>query len=310
MYSAISYRKSGFPGSISKFLIIILVVLLAGGLFAYFRNSSTDIHKATEHPEYLSFAGSYVFSIPANSIIDERAITGMQLVYTGELSADTLEEIYEANGITVQPLTFLKDHKSSTFKKYVNETFVPDLKKNVAPDVQVTFGKSDGWDMAQITVKKNGAPLRFIYLKNGQHPVSIVSKEESEPFKKVEQSITDVEKTDLKNENVSLRQTTLNIAKLIKDQNARELYSGASTELRAKSSEDKLAEALKTAKDYSQGNITIDGGKYNGGEFAVVVNFTPLNKDIKPASGAIYLIKSDGKWKLKALQLPTPPKEQ
>ncbi len=281
---------------------LILAVLLVGGLWINSRHSTPA--GILEHPEYLSFAGNYVFTIPPGNAVDERIVTGLQVVHTGSLSAKDLDELYRAGGITLQPLTFLADHTKSGFKKYVNQTFIPDIKKSLSADAQLKYTSVGGWDVAKITIRKDNAPLRYVYLKNGRHPVAIVSKDENEAFKKITQTITDVENTDLKTEVSPLKQTVLDAAKLIKDQKAHELYLGATAELRSKSSEADVASALSAVAQYGKGDITIEGGSYNSGEFTVVVNFAPLNRDIKPAPGAMYLDKSEGQWKLKVLQLP------
>ena len=281
---------------------LLIVLIIVGGIYWHGSNSVRKLDK----PEYLSFVGQYVFSVPKDYVVDEQSVEGIQLVYKGAVTGKTIDQIYADNNISLQPITFLKDHKSDTFKKYVTDTFVPDAKKVLAPDVQTTFTKVDGWDVANVTVKKAGQPLRFIYLKNGQHPVSIVSKEETDPFKKIEQSVTDVEKTDLKQEAAPIKQAVQNIAQIIKDKNAVQLYNQLASDQKSKNSQDQLAKLLAAEEVYSQGAITINGGSYTGNEFASVINFAPLNKDFKPASGLITLQKVNGQWKLKGLTLPNP----
>src|SRR3989344_5989614 len=284
------------------FLLLLLVVLIAGGWLLFGR---TDIKKI-DHPEYLSFQGEYVFSVPKDMAVDAHAIQGIQIVHTGSLAGKTIDEVYADNNISLQPVTFLKDKKGDTFKKYINETLVPEQKQKLSPDVTATFEKSNGGDVAKVTVKKDGQPLRFIYIKNSLHPVSIVSKEETEAFKKIEQSVTDVERTDLKNEAEKLKQAAQTTAQQIKDKKAKELYASAAPQLKTKNSEAQITDLLAAEEVYSQGMIIINGGSYSSGEFGVVIYFIPLNKDFKPASGALYFKKVDRQWKLSGLQLPNP----
>ena len=283
-------------------LILVVIILLGGGL--YLKNSNST--RKLDRPEYLSFVGNYVFSIPTGKVVDEQAIAGMQLVYTGSVIDKTLDEIYAANNIGVQPIASLKDHKAASFKNFVNDTFVPGLKKSLASDIQVTFAKANGWDEARITVKKDNQPLRFIYLKNGQHPVAVLSKEETPQFMKIEDTITDVEKTDLKREEAPLKKAIQNNSQLMKDQKATDLYNQATPDLRDQISQDQFIKAIKTVEVYTQGQIVINGGSYNNSEFSAVVNFAPLNKDFAPASGVMFLKKVDGQWKVKNLILPNP----
>jgi hypothetical protein len=284
------------------FLLFLLVVLVAGGWLFLGRTDT----KKLDHPEYLTFSGSYVFSVPKDYAVDEQSVVGMQLVSKGIVAGKTIDQMYEAGNISLQPITLLKDKKGATFKNYVNDTFVPGAKKVLSPDVTTTFAKENGWDVAKVTVKKDGQQIRFIYLKNGQHPVAVISKEETTAFKKIEQSVTDVEKTDLKNEVAPLKKAVQNTAQLLRDKNAAELYKTAAPEFRSKNTQDDIAKLLAVEEVYSQGSEVINGGSYNNNEFGGVINFTPLNKDFKPAQGALYYQRINGQWKLKAMQLPNP----
>ncbi|MDO8592002.1 MAG: hypothetical protein Q7R60_03750 [bacterium] len=290
------------------FLFILLVVLVAGG-WVTFRSDSV---RKLDHPEYLSFVGQYVFSVPKDYAVDEQAIQGLQIVLSTKtkLAGKTIDEVYADNNITLQPAAFLKDKKGDSFKKYVDETLVPQIKQKLSADVASTFSKSEGLDTAVLTAKKDGKPLRFIYLKSGLHPVSIVSKEETDAFKKLEQSITDVEKTDLKNEIAPLKKAVENTAKLLRDKNAAELYKQAAPDLRSKNTQDQITKLLAAEEVYSQGAEVINGGSYDNNEFGGVIYFIPLNTDFKPSSGALYFQKIDDQWKLKGLQLPNPATNQ
>lgn len=281
---------------------LILVAILAGWLFF----GKSDSIKKLEHPEYLSFTGSYVFSVPKDYVVDEQSIVGFQLVYKEVVAGKTLDQVYADNNISLQPITLLKDQEPGTFKGYVNNTFVPGAKKILSEDVSTTFAEVDGWDVARITAKKDGQQIRFIYLKNGQHPVAIISKEETAAFKTIEQSVTDVEKTDLKNEVAPLKKAVENTAQLLRDKNATQLYEQAAPDFRSKNTQDELTKLLEAEEVYSQGTEVINGGSYDGTEFGAVISFTPLNKDFKPAVGALYYQKIDGQWRLKGMQLPNP----
>lgn len=264
--------------------------------------------RTLDHPEYLSFVGQYVFSVPKDYAVDEQAIQGLQIVLSTKtkIAGKTIDEVYADNNITLQPAVFLKDKKGDSFKKYVNETLVPQTKQKLSADVTASFNKAEGRDIAVLTAKKDSKPLRFIYLKNGLHPVSVVSKQETDPFKKIEQSVTDVEKTDLKKEAAPLKQAVQNVAQQLKDKKAHDLYVSTAPDFRAKNTEDQITKLLAAEEVYSQGLVTINGGSYSGGEFGAVILFVPLNTDFKPASGALYFQKISGHWKLKAMQLPNP----
>lgn len=270
-------------------------------------NTGIKISKA-EYPQYLSFGGNYVFSVPKTYSVDEQSIPGIQLVYTSTISAKNLEDVYNAGGISVQALTELSDHSAKAFKDYVNNTYLEQFKKNDSvKDTQLKFSKENGWDVAHITATKDGKSFRFIYVKNGQHPVVVVAKQETDTFKKIEQTIIDVENSDLKSEAESIKQSAKNIAQSAKDQKAPDLYALTTQELKDKTTQSEIAKALDTAKSYTSGNITISGGNYSPGEFTTAIRFVKLDKnDQQPAFGSMILKKVDGQWKLQALSLPSP----
>lgn len=290
--------------------LLVISFLIFGGLWLKNR-SSNKTTQDTQKPKYFSFSGSYVFTIPDNTALDEYAIPGIQLLYTDVLEAKTLEEIYAVGGISIQPLTFLTDRSKDGFKKYVNETFIPDIKKNLSEDIQLKFESVRGDEVARITVRKDNAPHRFIFLKNGQHPVSIIAREETDKFRQVAETITDVEKSQFKDDAEQIKKVILETTQLVKSRKAKEIYESATTELKGQTSEATIASALNAIKEYTDGNITIEGGSIaNNNVFTAIVSYAPLNKDIKPLQGSFRLDKSEGTWKLKGMSLPAPSTEK
>src|SRR3989344_1957950 len=120
-------------GSRPRLAILLVVLLLIGGGL-YFKGDSI---KKLDHPEYLSFVGQYVFSVPKDYAVDEQAIQGLQIVLSTKtkIAGKTIDEVYADNNITLQPAAFLKDKKGDSFKKYVNETLVPETKQKLSADV-------------------------------------------------------------------------------------------------------------------------------------------------------------------------------
>ena len=290
----------------TRLLAVIVILLLAGGLGLYAKHSSTKTSPKPQYPEYLSFVGKYVFGVPSTKVVDEQSISGFQLVYSGSVKDQTLNQIYEANNITLQPMTFLKDNKKSTFKKYIKDTFVSAAAKDLSADAKTQFETKDGWDIAKVTFTRSGQPVRFVYFKNGQHPVSVVSKQETAEFKKIEESLSDVENSDLKAEVPGIKKAIQDTEQLLRDKKATELYKQAAPELRAQNSEIQITASLKAIEVYSQGTMVVNGGSYKDAEFTSLVKFAPLNKDFQPAPGVFFLKKVDGVWKLQGMQLPNP----
>lgn len=289
-------------------LVLVLLIVVALGAYMHGHSNKNTAPNKPEYPEYLSFGGNYVFSVPKGYSVDEQSVLGAVLVYTGSLTAKTVEDVFSQNGIAVQTLSDLSDHSSKAFKAYVNKTFLPNIKKSLASnDAHVKFGKENGYDIARLTLNKDGSPLRFIYFKNGQHPAAVVAKSENDNAKKIEQTIADVEKSDLKNESAAIRQAIQSSLELAKTQKATELYASSAPELRSKTTEAQMTATLKADSNFLNQNINISGGSYNGNEFSVALRFTKIGQsDQAPTFGALTIKKADGQWKLESLSLPKP----
>ena len=294
-----------------KTLLILLVLIAVVGVLAYTRDNDNKDSKV-DYPVYLNFDGNYVFSVPKNYTVDEQSVPGAQLVYTGTITAKTLEDVYDASGIAVQSITDLTDKNGKAFKKYVNDNYLPELKKNLATDdVQVKFDKANDVDNVAITVKKDGKQYRFVFLKGGLHPVAIVAKQEGDPLKGIERTLLDVEKSALKDQQDSIKKLIKDTAQLVKDQKAKDLYANAAAELKASTTEAELSAALKTATPYTAGSIVISGISYTPDSFSTVLRLIKLDKnDQQPAVGALSFKKTDGQWKLELLSLPDPTRQQ
>ena len=146
-----------------KLLALVLVLLIAAGVGVYINRDDKTVLKP-EHPEYLSFSGNYVFTVPKNYKVDEQSVPGIQLVYSGTISGKTLDEAYGNNAISLQPISDLTHPSSKEFKAYVNNTFLPDIKKNLSTDdVKLKFAKTAGWDSARAVVASNGKPFPIIF---------------------------------------------------------------------------------------------------------------------------------------------------
>lgn len=287
-----------------KTLVAAGLIIVAGfGIYHQVKKPSV----ATQYPEYLSFSGNYVFPILQGTQVDVESAPGLQLIYAGKISAKTLDDIYNAAGISLQPISDLTDHSGKAFKDYVSNTLSAQLKTNLSADnVQIVFSKTGGWDIAKVVVIKAGSQLRFIYLKNGQHPVAVVAKEETDAVKKIEASVVDVEQSDLKKEVEPIKQTLKTTAQLVKEQKSQELYRGGSPELRANSTEKELTDSFKTSSPFLKGETTIEGVSYSPGEFSAVLIFDLSSvKNAPRAYSTLNFKKTDALWKIKGLTLPT-----
>lgn len=292
-------------GSRPAKMLLIVVVLLLAGFGIYHQTKKPAI--ASEHPEYLSFSGNYVFPILKHTKVDEESVPGLQLIYGGQVSAKTLDDIYNIGGISLQPIDDLSDSSSKAFKDYVNYKFHPEIKARLSTeDVRITFDKINGWDVARTVVIKDGNQTRFIYLKNGRHPVAVVAKAETDSVKKLETILTDVEESDLKKEVEPIKQTLKTTVQLINDKKTHELYRASAPELQALNTEKEFTESFSTAVPFIKSEATVYGVSYSPGEFSAVLIFSSSSaKDAPRAYSTLNFKMADGQWKLKGLTLPT-----
>lgn len=285
-------------------LIVVLVIIVAG---TWMLTGSKNQHSVLTYPAYLNYNAKFVFSVPSSFTVDSRALPGIEVVHKGSLTAKTYDDLYNAGDITLEPISTMKDQAGKTFKNYVNDTFVPSLKKKYPSSlVKLKFEKVDGWDVARVIVTQAGKSQRFVYLKNGQHPVAIASKEENAAAKTINKSIIDIESSPLKDEITPLKQAFQDNVKLIIDKNSAQLYKQAAPDLRAKSTEAQLAKILQDASAYyTSSGISIYDGIYNGNtkEFNAIANYLPLKTSDPSIPVALYLAKVDGQWKVKGISI-------
>lgn len=288
-----------------KILLFILFILIAVAGVIFFKDDKSKT-VSSEYPIYVSFVGNYVFNSPKDYVVDERSVPGAQLIYTGTVIAKTVEDVYKANGITVQPVRDLTDTSADGFKEYVNNKFSQELQKSASADeVKASFAKANGIDNARVTATKSGEVVRFVYLKGGQHPAQIVAKNESEAVKKIEDTIVDVEPSSFNNESEPIKQSLKNAAQLIKDKKSVELYGVSAPSLRQSTTQESMASILEAAAPFSAGNITILGGNYRPGEFIAILSFSPSEQGKQLAYGTLAIKKFEDRWKVEVLTLPT-----
>ncbi len=287
----------------NKFIIIGLVLIAVVVAVLFFHGNGGK--SVTTHPEYYNFTGGYVFGLPKNYSVDEQSVPGIPLVYSGKKSAKTLEDIYNQEGISFGGISDYNSAKG--LKDYINKTTIPALQKSLSTnDIKVKLGKQDGQEIGRVTVMKDNKQLRFIYIKAGQHPVAMVSQQETAAVRDIEKSLKDVEKSDLKDQADSLKDIIKSMAQLIKDQKSSNIYNGASSDLKAKTAEASLASALKAAEPYTSGNITFSGLTYAPSDFTAGMRLIKLDDQDHPAFGSISFKKNGDKWELQSITLPSP----
>jgi hypothetical protein len=286
--------------------IVLGIVMLIGSGLLYTKlkaNKKASFTKVT-YPEYINLNGGYALSVPKDYVVEEYALSGVALIYKPPLLAKTAENVINYGAISAESINN-SAYNPKSFIKYVNDTFLPKLKDNLkTSDVSVKFDKINNQDVAYITVEKGAKPFRFI--KGGQHPVVLVSKFDSDEFKSIQGTLTDVEKSDVKEQIESFKLSMKSALELVKNQDAKKLYENASTDLRSKTTEEELSNALKAGEEYLKGTITVTGVSYTQDEFAARVKYVKLGgNDEQAGFGSISFKKGDNNtWKLNSLTVP------
>src|SRR2546430_1998337 len=138
-----------------------------------------------DYPRYASFGADYVFAVPKSFAVDELSAPGVQLLMPGgNIKANKLEDLYGSGVAAVQPIAAAqaKPNDNASLKNYVNNTVVPDLKKNVGSDVTTVFSIRGKYQMAEVTVKKDGQDVRWLHIYGGAHPYTLVAKTRNDAF--------------------------------------------------------------------------------------------------------------------------------
>lgn len=288
-------------------LLIVLVAVVAG---TWMLTGSKNQHSVLTYPAYLNYNAKFVFSVPASYTVDSSALPGIEVVHKGSLTAKTYDDLYNAGDVTLEPISTIKDQAGKTFKNYVNDTFVPSLKKKYPSSlIKTEYSKVDGWDVARVTVTQAGKAQRFVYLKNGQHPVAIASKEENAAAKTINKSIIDVESSPLKDEITPLKQAFQNTANLIVNKNSTELYKQATPALRTKSTEADLDKIVRSVAAYyaQSGGMSVYDGVYDGKAktFNAIMNILPTKTGDASIPVAMYLSKGNNQWQLNGISVLT-----
>lgn len=286
-----------------KLLLIplIIIVSIVAGIYLSSHNKSST--KTVEYPEYFSFDGKYVFGVPKGYTIDEQSIPGIVFVYRGQIMAKNADDLINQGGVAIEPIKDLSDHSSKGFKKYVNDNFLPELKKNLSTNnVEVKFDKRNGQDTALITIDKASKPYR--YVKSGRHPAVVVYKHETDEVKHIQRTLIDLEVSDLNKELDGISNMIKSTVQLVKNQKIEEIYTTAAPELQNKN-KDQLGNILRNAAPYTTGTITINGFSYSLTDFTVAMRMTVADNNQKPALGGMAFNKIDGQWKIASISLPS-----
>jgi len=292
-----------------KVLFVVAGVVIAFGIGYVIR---PKMHVNNTQPgeivaKYVSFEGSYLFSIPTKYLTNETAINGATLVYPDSLniSGKNLDELYKADVVAVQSIAALKDDNAEAFNSYVKNTLASDLRKNLHTGSDVRLAKQSGVEGLKLFALTNdGKHQRAIYALDYTQPVMLAARDEIDALKVLGSSIEDYKKSKLKPDIDQAATATKSIVELIQKQDTAGIAKQSTDEFNKNAPRNRLSGDLKIADNYLNRHISIVGGTYNGNEFVAQLVFESFAKDQTPGSGLISLLKQGNNWKLDALQLP------
>ena len=304
-----------------RWLIIALVaIVVLGGGFLLIQKSlrakaQTGFIKTANEtyaadPRYISFGADYLFSVPKSYSVDETT-PGLQYLIPSGVEADkldTFDKLLDAAGLAVWRINTndIKASDSSDLKRYVEETLVPDLKKNVSEDVKTTFSFVGKYRSSTVVVNKEGRQIRQYYVYGGPTPFVVAAQTKSDAFVQVVNTTISLNDAANKADIDQIKQVIPTNLNLAKDGKAQELFDGSAPEFKTKSTVKDIASALTNSATYTKRNINVPGGTILGGQFVGQLIFAGVEKDEKPSLGTIGLIKEGDTWKLNSLVLPTP----
>lgn len=295
--------------------LVILVVLGVGGYFLWRNSSQSKLIKTanTAHStdtHYVSFGADYVFAVPSSFVVDESSITGVQLLLPAggaSLQVSDFNQLFDATVVAVQPLSQIKPNDNKALKDYVNQTLLPDIKKNISPDTTVKFSVVGKYQAATISSKKDGSQIRQTYVYGGSHPFMVVSKEKTDVSTEVTVTLIGTSDSSAKDDINLIKQAAQSNTNLLLQGKYQELLDASASDFKQKTTLKDLTTLAGNSSTYLHRNVVLLGGTFQADQFAGQLYFTPPTKDDQAGIGVINLRKENGQWKVVGFQLPTNP---
>jgi hypothetical protein len=301
-------------------LVIVFVALVAGGYFVVQKmqhnKGQADLIKAANnsYPDdvrYVSFGADYVFAVPKSFMVDETAVSGLQLLLPSgsNVKGSNLDQLYDVGVVAIQSAAQIKANDNRGLVDYINKTVVPDLNKNVGT-VSTKFTMPGNFKAATLTVKKDGKPARQLYAYGGTHPYVVVAKERSDAYVEATTTLVDVNSSKYKDDLLTIKDIVKKYMTMLQQSRVQELYDSGTTALKKQTTAKELGSAIGDSAAYINRNIVVPGGSIQNDTFAGQLYFAPGVKEDQPALGLITLKKEDGQWKFGGMQLPSTKKSQ
>lgn len=310
------YRSQGRHRSRRGLYIItasvLLISLIAVGTYFVLQKKSDKQQNKTEiiqtdATKYVSFGGAYLFSVPAKYTVDETLISGVVIVYPEESppkAGMSLDQLYKAGAIAVQPILELKDDDPKAFKEYVTNKLAQEFKKSTTKStIDVREAKQGDTEALKVfALAKDGKRLKAGYAINYTKPLLMIAADETNALKIVGSTMQELKDGKVKSDIDEAAKATKAILEMIIQHNLSGLTGKSMSGLDQKT----VAAEVEASGPLLDRSVSILGGSYNGEVFAAQISFEPKTKDQVAAGGVVSLRKDSGAWKLDALQLPKP----
>lgn len=298
------------------FVVVVLIgVVAVGGYFGFRNVNQANLIKTANSSHsgdarYVSFGADYIFAVPSSFVVDESSIPGVQLLVPANgasLSVSSFDQLFDATVVAVQPVSKIAPKDSKALKDYLEQTVLPDLRKNISPDISVTYKLVGKYQSASITVRKDGQQVRWMYAYGGAHPYIITAKEKTDVSTEVATTLLAVGDSVVNGDiNVIKKVAQADMSLLIQGK-TQELLDSGSNDFKQKILLKDLTTAVSNAGNLLRRNIVILGGTLQNDQFSGQLYFTPPTKDDQPSIGTVTLQKEGGQWKVSGFQLPTAP---
>lgn len=290
---------------------LIGVLLIVAGFFGgYFINQSALGPKSTEDAVkqnktyYISF-DNYYYEVPKQKTADDQLIPGGQFLYNigAAIKTNTLDNLFNDGAIAVQALIPL-NADSGAFERYINEAVKPSAAKVFEGTSEATFTnrKTDQARVAEVTSIKDGAILRRQYIVNLPQSVAVVSKDDSEAFRKIGESIgqASVKFSDYE----EMKLAVLSSSFMLSNRMFEDMYRLAHQGLRDATSVDELNRIADRSKEIFTLEAKVSGVKLDKKGMATTIHYINKDKPTGTQIGSLTFKQEGGIWKLFALNLP------
>lgn len=300
----IEMKKKVFPWLLS---VVLVVVGFFGG---YFFNQSTSGPKSTKEATrqnkiyYISF-DNYYYEVPKQKTTDDRLIPGGQFLYNvgAAIKTNTFDNLFNDGAIAVQALIPL-NADIGAFERYINEAVKPSAASTFQGTSEVKFSnrKVDQIRIAEVNSIKDGAILRRQYIVNLPQSVAVVSKDDSEAFRRIGESIGQASAKFSDYEEMKL--VVLSSSFMLSNRMFEEMYRLSHEDLRGATSVDELNRIADRSKEIFTLEAKVSGVKLDKNEMTTTIHYIDKDKPANTKTGSLSFRLEGGVWKLFTLSIP------